>query len=197
MSISYDWYLNRYLAERWCYQEDLLSPNECQQIIDYAKTKNLSRGVVELDNKKTVSPVRESNILFLQSSDEALTWLYQKITDSIISLNNSFFRFDIDKIETLQFSEYDSKYKGHYGKHIDLAYNSIHYRKLSFSLQLSEDTDYEGGDLLYHLQEEPAVAIRKQGTINLFPSYTLHEVTPVTKGVRYSLVGWISGAPFK
>jgi len=197
MTITHDWYLHRYLAERWCYLEDVISPDECKSLIEYAKTKELSAGVVELNNEKTVSPVRESRILFLESSDKSLTWLFQRITDSVMSLNNSFFQFDIDKIEALQFSEYDSKYKGHYGKHIDLAYNSIHYRKLSFSLQLSEDTDYEGGDLLYHLQETPATAIRKQGTINLFPSFTLHEVTPVTKGIRYSLVGWISGPPFK
>ena len=34
---------------------------------------------------------------------------------------------------------------------------------------------------------------QKQGTLVLFPSYTLHEVKPVTKGVRYSLVGWYEG----
>jgi len=30
-----------------------------------------------------------------------------------------------------------------------------------------------------------------------FPSYTLHEVTPVTKGTRYTLVGWVHGPAFK
>jgi PKHD-type hydroxylase len=30
----------------------------------------------------------------------------------------------------------------------------------------------------------------------LFPSYTLHRVTPVTEGTRYSMVGWITGKPF-
>ena len=31
----------------------------------------------------------------------------------------------------------------------------------------------------------------------VFPSYSLYEVTPVTKGERYSLVGWITGPQFK
>ena len=31
----------------------------------------------------------------------------------------------------------------------------------------------------------------------VFPSYVLHEVCPVTRGTRYSLVSWVTGAPFK
>jgi PKHD-type hydroxylase len=38
---------------------------------------------------------------------------------------------------------------------------------------------------------------KEQGTIIAFPSYILHEVTPITKGKRYSLEGWITGKPFK
>ena len=37
----------------------------------------------------------------------------------------------------------------------------------------------------------------KQGDLILFPSYTLHEVKPVTKGERNSLVAWVTGKPFK
>jgi PKHD-type hydroxylase len=38
---------------------------------------------------------------------------------------------------------------------------------------------------------------KAQGTLILFPSYTLHEVMPVTKGERNSLVSWVTGKPFK
>jgi PKHD-type hydroxylase len=33
--------------------------------------------------------------------------------------------------------------------------------------------------------------------ITLFPSWSLHRVTPVTKGTRYSLVAWVSGPRFR
>ena len=39
--------------------------------------------------------------------------------------------------------------------------------------------------------------IRPQGSMIVFPSYTYHCVTPVTKGTRYSLVLWANGEPFK
>ena len=40
--------------------------------------------------------------------------------------------------------------------------------------------------------------MRKQiGDLVVFPSYVLHEVTPVTKGERNSLVCWVTGPSFK
>jgi PKHD-type hydroxylase len=38
---------------------------------------------------------------------------------------------------------------------------------------------------------------KKQGTVIVFPSYVLHEVTPITQGTRHSLVAWLAGDPFK
>ena len=38
---------------------------------------------------------------------------------------------------------------------------------------------------------------REQGTIIVFPSFLQHCVSPVTKGIRYSLVNWTLGRPFK
>jgi PKHD-type hydroxylase len=65
------------------------------------------------------------------------------------------------------------------------------------SVQLSDPSDYEGGDLLLHISADPKKAPKNQGQVILFPSHTLHEVTPVTKGIRYSLVAWVTGPKFK
>ena len=37
---------------------------------------------------------------------------------------------------------------------------------------------------------------KNKGTIIVFPSMLLHKVTPVTKGIRHSLVQWFSGPDF-
>jgi PKHD-type hydroxylase len=60
-------------------------------------------------------------------------------------------------------------------------------------MQLSDPSEYEGGDLLLHTGDEPIVINKQKGMLVMFPSYTLHEVTPVTKGERYSLVAWVHG----
>ena len=39
--------------------------------------------------------------------------------------------------------------------------------------------------------------IRPRGSVIVFPSFVWHRVKPVTKGVRYSVVAWYGGPPFK
>ena len=78
------------------------------------------------------------------------------------------------------------------------------YRKISMTLNLTDPKEYDGGDLKfdfgphwegnrYHLCEE----IRPRGSMIVFPSSLYHQVTPVTRGTRYSLVIWFLGKPFK
>lgn len=77
-------------------------------------------------------------------------------------------------------------------------------RKLSVTINISKQDDYDGGVLnfdygphslgeRYHMCEE----IKPRGSIIVFPSYVYHQVTPVTRGTRYSLVLWALGRPFK
>ena len=75
--------------------------------------------------------------------------------------------------------------------------------KLSVTINLSGDENYEGGNLKFdfgpNTQGERFIEcteIRPKGSIIVFPSFTYHQVTPVTKGTRYSLVMWICGKPF-
>ena len=73
---------------------------------------------------------------------------------------------------------------------------TINYRKLSITVQLSDPSDYEGGDLQFLITREPVTAKREKGNAIVFPSFMIHQVKPVTKGVRYSLVCWCSGPAF-
>jgi len=198
MTTTYDWYLHSKLTERWCFNEGLFTTDECKNIIHSCKELQVSDfAVVEKQGELIEDPIRKSKVLFLPSNDVKFSWIFQKITDCIVSLNDEFFNFDIEKIETLQFSEYDGEYNGHYGKHIDILYNNPLIRKLSFTVQLSDPDEYKGGDLLLHLSDHPSAGIKTQGTLNAFPSYILHEITPVTSGTRYSLVGWVTGPAFR
>ncbi len=67
-------------------------------------------------------------------------------------------------------------------------------RKISFSILLNDPSEFEGGKLLFHISKDPVEAqLEKKGDMVLFPSFIPHSVTPVTKGVRKALVGWICG----
>ena len=46
-------------------------------------------------------------------------------------------------------------------------------------------------------KKEPTIVKRERGLVAAFPSYALHRVTPVTRGIRKTIVVWVSGPPFK
>ena len=79
-------------------------------------------------------------------------------------------------------------------------------RKLSVTVSLSDPKDYEGGFLQFDLRNKGEIntsevitckEIMSRGSIVVFPSYTWHRVSPVTKGTRLSLVQWNFGPGYK
>jgi len=95
-------------------------------------------------------------------------------------------------------------------------YDNGMLRKLSMTIQLSDQDDYEGGhfqwlepqrqfdrlkqtdnsiDLTNSIQTIPFSA-RSIGSVIVFPSFVYHQVTPILSGCRKSLVVWFVGKPY-
>lgn len=185
------------LINFYAFQEKLFSSEECKEIIKIGKkNKSYSPTVGSGKNNKPVPKQRSGNISWIKPLSNT-QWIFEKISFCINDLNHKFFKFDLDGLpEGFQFTHY--KKNQFYGWHIDRGYDSTYARKLSFSIQLTDPSTYKGGDLiLKESAEENIIGNRKIGTLIVFPSFTLHKVTPVTKGERYSLVGWSSGSNFK
>ena len=180
--------------ENWAYIENFFNADECQKIINIANTKQKKEAEIISEVKLDLN-VRNNKIVWLNPNDDII-WAYQKLSSAIINLNDNFFKFDLNGFtEDLQFTEYNAP-NNKYVKHIDRGIN-IPVRKLSIVVQLTDPKKYKGGDLKLHYQNDPVIANKNQGTLIAFPSYTLHEVTPITKGTRHSLVAWIGGKSFK
>lgn len=190
------WSLKSQNLPDYIHFNNAFSYEEVKNIIKIGKA--FSIGESKTADGKSFSEIRRSVNSWIPACD--LTFdLYKKIQNLVDEANKTF-TFDLISIETLQFTIYNEKYQGNYGPHIDKFENPGQpgsHRKLSFSIQLTDPTKYEGGDLLIYNSKNPIVANKNIGTINFFPSYTLHEVTPVTKGERICLVGWVSGPKFK
>lgn len=195
---NFRWPLHSHKANLYAWFSDIFTYEELDQIFLLGNRIRFDRGVVGsscgIRSEKNLD-VRDSLVSFLETDNNQ--WIFRKITDVINHVNNTFFNFELHAIETLQYSLYDEN--GFYGKHIDMMPNSSFFdvRKLSFSILLSDPKDYEGGDLLIYNGGTPEVAERKRGIFSFFPSFCLHEVTPVTRGIRKSLVGWVTGPPFR
>ena len=140
---------------------------------------------------------RDSRIWWIPR-DEEFKWLYNWVGTLIKKGNDNMWNFDITHMnEQIQYTEYDADYKGHYDWHVDIGGGSTSMRKISISIQLSDPSEYEGGELQFFFKRNTVTAPKAKGTAVLFPSFFLHRVTPTTKGKRKSLVLWVSGPPFK
>lgn len=179
-------------TQSYAFWDEAFTPEECQKIIDIGEGKILEKGLTE--NGKN-DDARKCEVGWLYAADN-LEWVCRRITDIVLNLNQRFFNFDLfGMCEGMQFTKYSAP-DGNYDSHMDMIYNGP-VRKLSLSLQLSPESEYEGGNLLLYTGHKPEAMKKTQGHVVVFPSYTLHKVEPVTTGTRYSLVVWITGQPFR
>jgi PKHD-type hydroxylase len=157
-----------------------------------ASTTSTSGEVVTLEGD-----VRASKVAWIGSTPEA-TWFYDRMAFVARQLNAKFYNFDLyGFLEDMQYTIYYGEVNGHYTWHIDMSDSAPAARKLSLVLQLSDPSEYEGGDLQVWEGPEPKTVDKKKGMIAAFPSWTLHRVTPVTKGIRHTVVVWVCGPSFK
>lgn len=190
------WDLNEFNYENWVWKDDIFCRTDISKIIKIGKHLNLSRARTGGAGEDCLDH-RRSFVSWININSET-RWIYQKLTDNILQVNKEWFQFDIEKIEKLQFTYYNSEENGCYKAHVDpLPWKIPHNRKLSIVVQLSSPDEYEGGELKLHLGHEETTIKKQLGMTVFFPSYILHEVTPVTKGERYSLVAWVHGKPLK
>ena len=101
--------------------------------------------------------------------------------------------FPINRCDQLLHNRYSSDIQGHYGKHTDSSRSDIFDCKITLLINLSEG-DYEGGDLLIKNQK---TNFRVPGSMLIFKSELVHEVTPVTRGERISLTHFFCGPRYR
>jgi len=182
----------------YVYWENYFTNDELKLIVEYCENKKLETGTVTGD-KKIDKETRISKINFTQP-DEENRWIFDKLNNFVQLVNNKFYGFDLIGYNMFQYSTYNSKEHGHYDWHIDSHLGSIDgsnnglHRKLSMTLLLNED--FEGGDFEINMSKPQKINVKK-GMAIFFPSFVLHRVSPVTKGIRKSLVIWVEGPRWK
>ena len=176
------------------FSDALFTPQEIDRINSYWDASQ--SGQAELEGGETVKEdLRKSAVIGLEATAE-YQWMYDKLANICLQCNNERYFFHLTGFyEQLQLAEYGVD--DFFDWHLDFGVGLASPRKMSISVQLSDENDYEGGDLEFMINQKQVKAPRKRGTVIIFPSFILHRVTPITKGKRRSLVGWISGPPFR
>lgn len=198
------------------YFKNVFSDLFCDEVIKYGNSQNeiLARTGGTEDKKlnkkekKQLLKKRNSNVSWLDQE-----WIYREIRPFLIEANKQAgWNYHFDYLESIQFTKY--KLNQHYGWHVD-EYpkpfdddcENINWRgktrKISAVIILSNPNDYKGGELMFKYFQGEKTKIESvkdflpKGSIIVFPSYVLHKVKPVTDGLRYSLVVWTLGHPFR
>lgn len=190
------WYLKNHDYQPFSFSDDVFSEDELNNII---KLGNLYvEEQAQIGGRGIDKGIRACKVAWM-FPNKYTEWIYRRITDAVNQTNEEIFKFDLTKLETLQFTKYKEEESGFYEKHTDPMVGQYlpENRKLSLVVQLSEPEEYEGGNLCLYAGKDPIIIEKKKGRVVFFPSYTLHEVKPVTQGTRYTLVGWVHGPAFK
>ena len=176
------------------YQEGLNS-EDLTNLDKLAATYPYTKGTI-IGNDEIVESIRKSKIKWIHPNNDS-QWLYDKIIDMVTEANNTMWNFNLySVIDSIQYTEY-SEGGGHYDWHMDIGPGSISHRKVSITIQLSDPSEYEGGDLELWYGGSTIQIPKNKGLTVIFPSFSMHRVTPITKGVRKSLVLWVGGEHYK
>lgn len=184
----------------YVYWDRAFSENELKEIVFECEKA--------LEPASTLGPTanyRSSNIRFIKPEATVFNRnLFQRLNDTLTMINNSWYGFELNGFDGIQYTTYTAEQEGHYDWHMDiclgdqyLPVNMWEPRKLSMSLLLNDD--FEGGEFQINLgnESDAVVALKNEkGRIIAFPSFMIHRVLPVTKGIRKSMVVWVTGPKF-
>ncbi len=205
---NYYWYFKSAIPERIC--DEVIKYGLSHQD-KLARTGNFTNKELTEDEIKNLKRKRHSDIVWLKD-----TWIYKELNPYVHMANKKAgWNFQWDWSEECQFTKY--KLNQYYDWHCDSWDKPYEkegpdhgkIRKLSMTCQLTDGSEYEGGELEFdfknyppHMRDEAKHKIQckeilPKGSIVVFPSHLWHRVKPVTKGRRYSLVSWYLGYPFK
>ena len=166
------------LKDYYWYFDSVLPHKFCDELIKYGNTKKEELGLI--------GEISEKNASGKSLEDRDFQDLKKKRDSNVVWLSDRWIYREIHPYvhEANKLAGWNFDYR-----------NKI--RKLSVTCQLSDSSEYEGGELEFQYRNKdnpnmvaPCEQAKKKGSIIVFPSFVWHRVKPVTKGTRYSLVIW-------
>jgi PKHD-type hydroxylase len=187
----------------WYWKKEI-SPEICKKLISLGDGKWNTAHLLDSHKDSTINAdsVRISDVVWVEEQ-----WVFDLIWSYMMTANkNAGWKYDITAAESCQITRYTKN--GFYTWHQDgigshnkvgnnpnnkFLYNNT--RKLSMSILLN--SDFKGGRFQLNTGANKNKIPIGQGTIIVFPSFLVHRVTPIIEGMRYSLVTWFVGPPFR
>lgn len=189
-----------FITHPFVYWDNFFGEEELNSIEQYCKSLKVEASdscVPDLEH-------RQSDISYCHA-DASNDWIFRRLMMLTNTVNSEFFRYDLIGFDFFQYAEYNGA-GSKYDYHCDMMLGDINdvdsvlTRKLSFSILLSDPSEYCGGELEFFVgkpDSDPEIAQAGRGRVIAFPSYMMHRVRPLTRGQRRSLVFWALGPKFR
>lgn len=178
------------------YQVEIFTAAECDRIVAEAEQSNRwSAAGIYSGTSQSITP-RERSVMSTPLEGDERTWPLSALLENLAEANDRVFRYRLETVpahDRPSVLRYEAGSADHFRSHRD-AGRGAPTRKLTFSVQLSDPSEYQGCDLI--MNDRGSVASKQRGTLIAFPSFELHHVTPVVSGRRYVIVGWVHGPTF-
>jgi len=169
--------------------DNVFTADECEKIIALGARRPREDARVQSYG----NAARIGHVAWVDPGPETI-WVYQRLATMVVWVNQAFQFELLGFVDALQYTVYGIGHK--FDWHVDIGAGQASLRKLSITVQLSEESAYEGGGLQF-ISAPDQTSSKARGSAIVFPSYLAHRVADVTDGTRCSLVGWAAGVPFR
>ena len=172
--------------DNFYYIENGFDKENIKKLEDLIKNYKFSKGMtgdIELGTTFASEYTNNRDIAYINPTTQT-KWLYDLLVPFALEANENLFHFDINTVtDSIHYVIYP-KDNGHLTWHMDVSQGDSNRRKLAMTIQLSDPSEYEGGDFqIWRGGNEFITVTRKKGDIIIFPTFLMHRVTPITKGI--------------
>lgn len=161
-------------------QKKLFTEDECNYFKSLTNNRIFERSEIIVEkNTAAKSNYRTSSQVKIQMNSDLYTLILRKVKEfGIKTLPEYFIILEYDKTQE-------------YKRHNDTGeYYLERYKTLI--IQLSNETEYDGGELCIFHNDETIISSKEKGNVIIFDSSLDHCANKIKEGVRYSMVFWLT-----
>lgn len=175
---------------RYVTTENFFNDEQCDFLVAEASKREFKPAGMTIGGRYVINKRIRNNSTIRIAEGDPLHPAVSAIHEKVHETNLSVFEFDIEAPLYGEIIRYDGALGEDFAWHPDddFYHRRTPFRKLTAVVQLSRPDDYEGGVLELRDETQVAAVPRQRGLLTIFPSFTSHRVTPVTSGIRHTLV---------